>query len=257
MKLFIAFASVLLLLCRVCAFIQPRLVQVSIKTHRKELLSLFSDPVDDAVVAGDNVDTPIAHSIPDPIDQAIDASIESITQAVAELTSPLVVTGTADVTNTAPSAVTTTTTTAAVGENPAVAVPAVAPPRPAIVKAPQLLALEPALPDGTSYIMCSSCKAAYLMTDDALKKRSLRVKCMVCDKTWFQTSERLLKTDNMHHLQPMNDEKVAETRSVINERQFFKSKGIGIFIGNLPYTYEGWLVILILLIDFDVLIRTD
>ena len=238
MKLFIAFASVLLLLCRVCAYIPPR----PIRTNRKGLLSLFSDPVDGAVVAGDKIiDGPTAQSISDPIDKAvveqiedkIDASIASITEAVAELSSPLVVTGTDNVTSTDSSAVVTTNAAVA---NPAVAVVA---PRPAIIKAPQLLALEPALPDGTSYIMCSSCKAAYLMTDDALKKRSLRVKCMVCDKTWFQTSERLLKTDNMHHLQPMNDDKVAETRSAMNERQFFKSKGIGIFVGNLPYTYEG------------------
>ena len=214
---------------------------------------MFSDPIDGAVVASDKIDAPIAHSISDSIDEAviekaedkIDASIASITEAVAELTSPLVVTGTDNVTaallNTDASVVTPTDVA---GANTVVAVPAVVIPRPAIIKAPQLLALEPALPDGTSYIMCSSCKAAYLMTDDALKKRSLRVKCMVCDKTWFQTSERLLKTDNMHHLQPMNDEKVAETRSAINERQFFKSKGIGIFVGNLPYTYEGWFVIL-------------
>jgi hypothetical protein len=105
------------------------------------------------------------------------------------------------------------------------------------LKALQLQALDPALPDGTLYMMCSSCKAAYLVPGDGLKKRSVKVRCQVCDKTWFQTSERLLKTDSTHHLQAMSDDKIASVRSSLGQ-QWVRTKGIGIFVGNLPYTYE-------------------
>ena len=224
MKLFVALVSALLLFNQlVHAFQQPRLLLTQrLLTIRKLQSRLFSDPVDEAVNEAVNEAVPVNETVPEPVAEAvagentgaedqIDASIESL---VAELPEATVL------------------------DAPTAVVPAAPPARQSNKDNLKLAALEPAFPDGTSYIMCSSCKAAFLMTEEGLKKRSLRVRCCVCDKTWFQTSERLLKTDGMHHLQNMNQEKIDEIRGSMNERQWVKTKGIGIFVGNLPYTYE-------------------
>ena len=87
------------------------------------------------------------------------------------------------------------------------------------------------------------CYVAYLMTEAGLGKRSLRVKCFVCEKEWFQTTERLLKTNNQHHLQNMSDSKIAEIRtqqqmSWQQTRQTTRLDKVGVFVGNLPYTFD-------------------
>jgi hypothetical protein len=76
------------------------------------------------------------------------------------------------------------------------------------------------------------------MTEEGLGKRSLRVRCFVCEKEWFQTTERLLKTDAQHHIQNMTDDKVLEVRKVQQERRFSKADKCGVFVGNLPYTFD-------------------
>ena len=84
---------------------------------------------------------------------------------------------------------------------------------------------------------------AYLITEEGLGKRSLRVRCFVCEKEWFQTTERLLKTDNQHHLQNMTDDKIAEVRRsqqaiTWQTRQSSRLDKVGVFVGNLPYTFD-------------------
>lgn len=227
MKLFVALVSALLLFNQLAhAFQQPRLLLTQrLLTIRKLQSRLFSDPIDEAVPV--DLAVPVDEAVVAENNDAegrIDASIESL---AAELPEATVLDAPAAVVAAVPAA-----PAAPAGTAPAV------PARPSNKDNLKLAALEPAFPDGTSYMMCSSCKAAFLMTEEGLKKRSLRVRCCVCDKTWFQTSERLLKTDGMHHLQNMNQEKIDEIRGSMNERQWVKTKGIGIFVGNLPYTYE-------------------
>lgn len=113
-------------------------------------------------------------------------------------------------------------------------------------------------PDGASYIMCSSCKTAYVMSENEIGKKGiihtyhlptniltytcvgLRVRCGVCEKEWYQTTERLLKTDGNNILANMTEIKVVELQAAINAQQWPKNPKIdkiGVFIGNLPYTY--------------------
>ena len=113
-------------------------------------------------------------------------------------------------------------------------------------------------PDGTSYIMCSSCKTAYVMSENEIEKKGIihtyyllvsiltykfigiRVRCGVCEKEWYQTTERLLKTDGNNILANMTETKVIELKAAINAQQWPKNPKvdkIGVFIGNLPYTY--------------------
>jgi len=95
-------------------------------------------------------------------------------------------------------------------------------------------------PSGTSYCICSQCKTAYLLDLSVLTSRGSRVQCNVCDKDWFQTPERLMKTDEYHIITKMNDDKVMQVKKIIAEKNFPKYPRvdkIGIFIGNLPYTY--------------------
>ena len=92
------------------------------------------------------------------------------------------------------------------------------------------------------------------MTEAGLGKRSLRVKCFVCEKEWFQTTERLLKTNNQHHLQVMNEDKIAEvrrTQQAMNwqSRQTGRIDKVGVFVGNLPYTFDEVNILLVPLIQ--------
>lgn len=65
----------------------------------------------------------------------------------------------------------------------------------------------------------------------------------MCEKEWFQTSERLLLTNNQHHLQNMSDDKIEEirrTQKATNwqSRQTSRIDKVGVFVGNLPYTFD-------------------
>ena len=95
-------------------------------------------------------------------------------------------------------------------------------------------------PQGTSYCICSQCKTAYLIDITILSSKGLRVQCNVCDKDWFQTPERLMRTDEYHVITKMNDDKVLQVKKIIAEKNFPKYPRVdkvGVFIGNLPYTY--------------------
>lgn len=95
-------------------------------------------------------------------------------------------------------------------------------------------------PQGTSYCICSQCKTAYLIDISILSSKGSRVQCNVCDKDWFQTPERLMRTDEYHVITKMNDDKVLQVKKIIAEKNFPKYPRVdkvGVFIGNLPYTY--------------------
>ena len=95
-------------------------------------------------------------------------------------------------------------------------------------------------PQGTSYCICSQCKTAYLIDITILSSKGLRVQCNVCDKDWFQTPERLMRTDEYHVITKMNEDKVLQVKKIIAEKNFPKYPRVdkvGVFIGNLPYTY--------------------
>jgi RNA recognition motif-containing protein len=79
------------------------------------------------------------------------------------------------------------------------------------------------------------------MKSKELGPRGTRVRCCVCEKEWFQASERLMKTTPNHMLNPMTDAKISEIRQIINDKNFPrypKVDKVGVFVGNLPYTYS-------------------
>lgn len=95
-------------------------------------------------------------------------------------------------------------------------------------------------PMGTTYCQCSLCKTAYLVDVEILGSKGLKLMCNVCKKDWFQTSERLLTTDDMHFLMPMPAIKVDEVKKILAEKnipKYPRVDKIGIFVGNLPYKY--------------------
>lgn len=92
-----------------------------------------------------------------------------------------------------------------------------------------------------AFIMCSACKASYLADDSWLKSRGFKVKCGICDKEWFQSVERLMKTDDFSILTKMSDEKVADVKRILadnNWPKYPRVDKIGLFVGNLPYSYD-------------------
>jgi len=96
-------------------------------------------------------------------------------------------------------------------------------------------------PDGTAYITCGACKTAYVVQDNMFKRGGARVKCSVCMKEWFQNGEKLQATDDENKLVSMSQTKVDEVKRIIADRNFPKYPRvdkIGVFIGNLPYTYD-------------------
>ena len=77
-------------------------------------------------------------------------------------------------------------------------------------------------PDGTSYIMCGACKTAYVVEPDQFDNGGQRVRCSVCDKEWFQNSDRVQQTDDEYRLAEMSDAKVAEVKQILADRNFPK-----------------------------------
>lgn len=95
-------------------------------------------------------------------------------------------------------------------------------------------------PPGTSYIMCSACKTAYVVPPNGLGSKGARVRCTVCEKEWFQSLERVAVTDEYQTVFNMTSAKVGAIRQSIESRgwpKFPLTDRFGVFIGNLPYTY--------------------
>ena len=91
-----------------------------------------------------------------------------------------------------------------------------------------------------SYIVCAACKTAYVLNNFAAI-RGCKVKCCVCEKEWFQSSERILRTDNLNRLEDMSEKKIAEVKKIIGENNWPRNPRVDkvdIFVGNLPYDYE-------------------
>ncbi|KAJ1420457.1 hypothetical protein B484DRAFT_399887, partial [Ochromonadaceae sp. CCMP2298] len=94
-------------------------------------------------------------------------------------------------------------------------------------------------PVGTTYCMCSQCKTAYLMTAQQLG-RGARVQCGICAKDWYQTIERLMTTSSTQYLTGMAEGKVKEVERILADKNFPRYPRVdkvGVFVGNLPYTY--------------------
>lgn len=96
------------------------------------------------------------------------------------------------------------------------------------------------IPIGTTYCTCSNCKTAYLLDGKALNFRGNKVRCEVCNKEWFQTTDRLFRTDDTNELLPMPKETVQDVKRILaegNALRYSRVDKVGVFIGNLPYSY--------------------
>jgi predicted Zn finger-like uncharacterized protein len=94
-------------------------------------------------------------------------------------------------------------------------------------------------PVGTTYCMCSQCKTAYLMTTAQLG-RGARVQCGICNKDWYQTVERLMTTSKTQYITGMGEGKIKEVQRILADKNFPRYPRVdkvGVFVGNLPYTY--------------------
>ena len=92
-------------------------------------------------------------------------------------------------------------------------------------------------PDGTSYIMCGACKTAYVVEAGQFDKGGQRVRCSVCDKEWFQNSDRVQQTDSEYRLADMPDGKVAEVKQILADRNFPKyPRGNPKYLSSLHFT---------------------
>jgi len=96
-------------------------------------------------------------------------------------------------------------------------------------------------PNPATYISCSACKTNYLMSESDLGKKGIRVRCSVCDKEWFQTTDRLMTTDKSSAIRNMTATSIADVKRVLSERnwpKYQRAEKFDVFVGNLPYTYE-------------------
>lgn len=95
-------------------------------------------------------------------------------------------------------------------------------------------------PNAQYYILCSACKAAYL-ADQTIRKKGCKVKCCVCEKEWFQSPERILRTDDLNSLRNMTEAKVEDIKRSISNNNWPrgpKVDRVDVFVGNLPYAFE-------------------
>lgn len=95
-------------------------------------------------------------------------------------------------------------------------------------------------PNPATYILCGSCKTNYLMSENELGKKGMRVRCSVCEKEWFQTTDRLMVTDDNSAIRNMTETAIVDLKRLLSERNWPKYQRIpkfDVFVGNLPYTY--------------------
>jgi len=91
-----------------------------------------------------------------------------------------------------------------------------------------------------TFVMCTACKCAYLMSRQDLLKRNLRVRCSICEKEWFQSIDRVMSTDNCSIVIDMSEAKVNEIKRILADKNLPRhprTDKVQLFIGNVPYTY--------------------
>jgi hypothetical protein len=91
----------------------------------------------------------------------------------------------------------------------------------------------------TTYCICGNCKTAFRIDEFSIDD-GLKVKCCVCRREWFQTKDKVFKTDDLHHLLPIKEVRVDEADPVVagdlGAPTAFAER-IGIFVGNFPRSY--------------------
>jgi predicted Zn finger-like uncharacterized protein len=94
-------------------------------------------------------------------------------------------------------------------------------------------------PIGTAYCTCGVCKTAYVVTEEFIGKGK-RVKCGVCNKEWFQTADKLDRTDDTSFLTNLSENKIQEVRKILSQSNIPKLSRFDkyeLFVGNIPYQY--------------------
>ncbi len=95
-------------------------------------------------------------------------------------------------------------------------------------------------PSNTSFCLCSNCKTAFLISEKELGVKGSRVRCTVCSKDWFQATEKLARTDDSMFITDMTDDKLAEVKRILNEKntpRYPRTDRAEVFVGNLPYLF--------------------
>jgi predicted Zn finger-like uncharacterized protein len=95
-------------------------------------------------------------------------------------------------------------------------------------------------PHGTSYCMCSFCKTAYIISVNDIGLKGRKVGCSVCNKEWYQTVDKLMKTDDSNYLTVLSESKIKDVQRIIADRntpRYPRTDRVEVFVGNLPYHY--------------------
>ena len=96
-----------------------------------------------------------------------------------------------------------------------------------------------------TFVRCSRCNAAYSVDEAMLGPEGSRVKCEVCNHSWFQTPNRLQLLAEGFVLKPYPKEmlervkeNISNSRHPMDDDGPGKEAGMRIFVGNLPFSVD-------------------
>jgi hypothetical protein len=93
-------------------------------------------------------------------------------------------------------------------------------------------------PIGTKFFQCGQCKSAYIMNFTEIKSGS-RVKCSVCSKVWFQSTDKLSEVTSTLSLKERGGDLTKSAGNLTNSAYSYGSSNekVSIFIGDLPLEF--------------------
>eukprot|EP00282_Hemiselmis_andersenii_P041776 CAMPEP_0172067922 /NCGR_PEP_ID=MMETSP1043-20130122/11944_1 /TAXON_ID=464988 /ORGANISM="Hemiselmis andersenii, Strain CCMP441" /LENGTH=258 /DNA_ID=CAMNT_0012728163 /DNA_START=41 /DNA_END=814 /DNA_ORIENTATION=+ len=87
------------------------------------------------------------------------------------------------------------------------------------------------------YATCGTCKASYILDLEELGA-GRKVKCAVCDHTWFQSAARLQTVRSSDKVQPFPVEEFKERQKALGNvvTRHDRKGAVTLFVGNMPFS---------------------
>lgn len=98
----------------------------------------------------------------------------------------------------------------------------------------------PHAPVGSRFCFCSVCRSAFLFSASQLESKGNLVRCSICEKEWYQSTDRLQRSDELDYFTFLSEDHVSTVKNTLKENKKIKNtrNKFEVFVGNIPTSWQ-------------------
>jgi predicted Zn finger-like uncharacterized protein len=98
----------------------------------------------------------------------------------------------------------------------------------------------PHAPVGSRFCFCSVCRSAFLFSASQLGSKGNLVRCSICEKEWYQSTDRLQRSDELDYFTFLSEDHVSTVKNTLKENKKTKNtrNKFEVFVGNIPTSWQ-------------------